>query len=103
VDVLVEALQIGSYFDAILSGEKMPAKPDPSLFLLAAGQIGVEPRRCIVVEDSLVGIGAARGAGMKCIAVANTHAVEKLKDAQLVTRSLVELPDDAFQRLLEQV
>jgi HAD superfamily hydrolase (TIGR01509 family) len=54
--------------DAIASSEDVKrGKPNPDLFLFAAEKLGVEPRNCVVVEDSDVGIEAARAAGMKAL------------------------------------
>jgi beta-phosphoglucomutase-like phosphatase (HAD superfamily) len=42
-------------------------KPDPTIYRVAAERLGVAPAECVVVEDSLIGLQAARGAGMRCI------------------------------------
>lgn len=56
----------GIEVDALVTSEDVSrGKPDPELFLTAAGRIDVVPERCIVIEDSEVGIEAARSAGMK--------------------------------------
>ncbi len=58
------------YFDAIVSGEEVEnGKPSPDIFLLTAKRLGVNPKDCIVFEDSANGIRAAYAAGMKCIGV----------------------------------
>ena len=44
-------------------------KPNPDIFLHAAKSIGVDPKDCIVIEDSVHGIQAAKAAGMYCIAI----------------------------------
>jgi beta-phosphoglucomutase-like phosphatase (HAD superfamily) len=44
-------------------------KPDPEIFLKAAAKLGVSPEKCIVLEDSIFGVQAAKNAGMSCIAV----------------------------------
>jgi beta-phosphoglucomutase-like phosphatase (HAD superfamily) len=55
-------------FDVVMAGDDVPRKkPDPIIYQLASEKIGVPPERCVVVEDSLVGLRAAKGAGMKCI------------------------------------
>lgn len=59
--------------DDITSG-----KPDPEPYLTAAGKLGVEPARCIVVEDARSGIASARAAGMAVVGVATTHPGEPL-------------------------
>ncbi len=53
-------------------------KPHPEGYLRAAQLLGVEPARCVVVEDAPVGVEAARAAGMKVIAVLTTHSAERL-------------------------
>jgi HAD superfamily hydrolase (TIGR01509 family) len=59
-------------------------KPDPSLFLHTAEQLGAQPHECLVFEDSLYGFTAAKGAGMKCIAIKNDqnkHLMEHVHDS----------------------
>ncbi len=98
VITIVEALGIGSYFEAIVSAEDVQrGKPDPQVFLVAAEKLGVPPERCIVVEDAPVGIEAGRRAGMRTIGVLSTHAQ---LDGDVVVRTLDELPDNAFVQLL---
>ena len=66
-------------------------KPAPDIFLAAAKKLKVKPNECIVVEDSLNGIKAAKRAKMFCVAVTNTFPRSKLKDADLIIDSLSEL------------
>jgi mannitol-1-/sugar-/sorbitol-6-/2-deoxyglucose-6-phosphatase len=57
-------------FDAVVTGECVArAKPAPDIFLEAAARLGVRPEECVVLEDSLAGVNAARTAGMRVIAV----------------------------------
>ena len=60
------------YFDGRIysATEVAHGKPEPDLFLYAAAQMGAEPRRCVVVEDSHFGVQAARAAGMRCLGYA---------------------------------
>ena len=53
-------------------------KPDPEPFLLAARRLGVDPRRCLVVEDAPAGLAAGRAAGATTLAVAGTHRHDQL-------------------------
>ena len=99
IDALVDELDLRAYFGAIVSGFDLPGKPDPALFLKAARLIDVPPERCIVVEDAVAGIEAARQAGMKCIAVTTTNPAHALKAADVVVERLDALPTDTFQRL----
>lgn len=54
------------------------SKPNPDVFLLAADKIGLPPAKCLVIEDSPMGIQAAHNAGMKCIALTTTFSGEVL-------------------------
>lgn len=73
------------------------AKPWPDVFLTAAERLGVDPARCLVVEDSPNGVTAAKAAGMTCVAVPNpvTEGTD-LSAADLVLDSLAELPWSSF-------
>ena len=102
IEVVLDALDIRRYLDALSSGEDFASKPDPALFLHAARAIGVEPARCVVVEDAPAGVEAARAAGMRCIAVATTHPAAVLRAADLVAPALSALPADAFDRLVAE-
>ena len=72
----------------------------PAIFLQAAAAVGVEPGRCVVVEDGTVGVEAAQRAGMPAIAVTTTHPAEELQGADIVVDRLDHLPPDAFDRLV---
>lgn len=96
IDALVSELDIGSYFDAIVSGEDLPSKPDPAVFLEAARIIGVDPEGCVVIEDSTAGIEAAVRAGIRCVAVATTNPIEDLGLAEVTVMTLDELDDEVF-------
>jgi len=54
----------------VTSEDVRNGKPDPEVFLLAAGRLGVEPAACLVVEDAPAGVRAARAAGMRVVALA---------------------------------
>jgi HAD superfamily hydrolase (TIGR01509 family) len=88
---LVDELGIHKYFDALVTPGSLPGKPNPAVFLLAANQLGVSPHRCIVIEDSIPGIEAARRAGMYCIAVTTSHPAEVLTKADIIVESLERL------------
>jgi HAD superfamily hydrolase (TIGR01509 family) len=100
IDALVDELGIRAYFAAAVSGAALLGKPDPALFLQAARTLEVAPERCIVVEDAVAGIEAARRAGMKCIAVTTTNPAQALQAADIVVERLDALPSDTFERLI---
>jgi beta-phosphoglucomutase family hydrolase len=91
IEVIVDDLNIRDYFSALVSGYSLPGKPDPAVFLEAARQLGVEPRQCVVLEDAMAGVEAARNAGMQCIAVSTTNPKSALSAADIVVDSLEEL------------
>jgi beta-phosphoglucomutase len=103
IEVIVDELNLRPYFAALVSGYALPGKPDPALFLEAARQIGVAPERCVVVEDAVAGVEAARQAGMRCIAVTTTNPAEVLRGADLVVEGLDELAAETFGRLFGEV
>jgi beta-phosphoglucomutase len=79
-------------WDAITSSEDVvKKKPAPDIFLAAARKLRVEPSRCVVIEDAVVGVEAARAAGMRCIAVAHTFAAEKLSSAEVLRTKISEV------------
>ena len=92
-------LGIRPYFEAIVSGYDIPGKPDPAVFLKAASEIDLTPQRCIVVEDAVAGVQAARRAGMRCIAVTTTNPAHALSGADIIVDRLDILPANAFERL----
>jgi beta-phosphoglucomutase family hydrolase len=100
IDALLGELGLRPHFAAIVSGQTLPAKPDPAVYLRAAQLIEVPPERCVVIEDAVVGVEGAKSAGMACIAVTTTHSAEALQAADVVVERLDALPADTFERLL---
>ncbi len=92
VELVAAQLGLSDYFDVVVCGEDVKeSKPAPEIFLRAAEQLGVEPRECVVFEDSAHGVAAAKGAGMKCVAVTNSHPAEALEAADRVVSSLEQV------------
>jgi beta-phosphoglucomutase len=99
LEAIADALGLAVYFAAVVSAEDVTVgKPDPQVFLAAAQRLGVEPARCVVVEDAPAGTEAARRAGMRAIGVLTLH--ERV-EADIVVRTLEELPADAFDNLVD--
>jgi sugar-phosphatase len=63
-------------------------KPDPQPFLIAAERLGVDPSRCLVIEDAAAGITAAKAAGCGVIGVTGTEPIDRLSDADVVLDGL---------------
>ncbi len=69
-------------FDAVLTGESVTdKKPDPAIYLLAAQKCGFPPQNCLVVEDAVSGVLAAKSAGCACAAVTTSFDAKTLKAA----------------------
>jgi len=76
--LILERVQLQSYFDAVIDGNKaLKAKPDPQVFLLAAEELGQEPSSCVVFEDAAAGIEAAKAAGMMCVGIGSPDVLGK--------------------------
>jgi HAD superfamily hydrolase (TIGR01509 family) len=70
IHAVLDALGLHSVFKVIHSAEEEArGKPDPAVYLTTARKLGIEPERCIAVEDSPNGLLSAKAAGMKCIVV----------------------------------
>ncbi len=74
----------------VFAGDIVPAKkPDPAIYDIAAKSLGVAPSRCLVIEDSRIGLQAARAAGMRCIVTRSAYtAAEDMTGADLVLPGL---------------
>lgn len=93
INVMVSRFNLTGYFSTLVSGAQMSAKPEPDVFLEAADRLNQKPADCLVIEDSIAGVQAAKAAGMACIAVTTTWSRAKLSQADVVV-------DDFSQPLL---
>jgi HAD superfamily hydrolase (TIGR01509 family) len=88
VEIICSKLDFNKFFDLKLARDHVKnAKPDPEIYLKTADNFDAQPDECIVFEDSVVGIRAAKAAGMACIAITNTYQPEFLKAADLIIES----------------
>jgi beta-phosphoglucomutase len=82
VNRLLAGAGLRRYFDVIVTADDVTyGKPDPEVYLLAAARMRVTPERCVVFEDSVVGVEAARSAGMRAIGITTAHTGEELVEA----------------------
>lgn len=78
IDFVVDGLNIRHYLDAIVSADDVQmSKPDPETFLKAAAALGISAADCLVFEDAPKGVESALNAGMQCLVLTTTHAVEE--------------------------
>ena len=94
IDHMINAVNVRRFFDVVLTVDEVhSSKPDPEVFLKSALKLDVRPEKCVVVEDSIFGVEAAKRAKMGCIAVlTGVYSREELEKAQpdLVVNSLNE-------------
>jgi beta-phosphoglucomutase family hydrolase len=91
LDMILDTLGLDGRFQALIAEEDAAkGKPNPEGFLVAAARVGVEPDRCVVIEDAPAGLQAAKSGGMRAIGVTTTHPALDLGDADLVVDSLSE-------------
>lgn len=110
IEFILEQAGIRKEFEHITSSEDVAhGKPDPEGFLHALASLNraISARQnrfsaddCLAIEDSVPGIQAAHAAGMKVLAVANTHALQDLHEADAVTTSLAEVSLPELERRL---
>ncbi|HZO74744.1 MAG TPA: HAD family phosphatase [Ktedonobacteraceae bacterium] len=92
IQLISEALGLRRYLSVLVSGETVPhGKPAPDVFLKAAQELGVEPVKCLIIEDAVAGVEAAHAGGMRCIAIAGDRDLPGLRKAEMVVRDLREV------------
>ena len=92
IDLVLGELDLVGIFDCIVSGQEVSeSKPSPQIYLVAAQKLGALPNDCVVIEDSPLGVKAAKTAGMKCLGITNTHPRRKLGQANIVVDSLEDV------------
>jgi len=80
------------FWDAVVTGEDVKnKKPAPDIFLSAAGKLGMTPPECVVVEDAVNGVRAAKTAGMRCVAVATSFPADRLQEANVVRDNIAQV------------
>lgn len=81
---ILRQLKLTPLFDAVVDGQDTEnGKPDPEVFLLAARRLRMPTSECLVIENTAVGLEAARQAGMKAMALGGPSGPEGLKDMDL--------------------
>jgi beta-phosphoglucomutase len=97
IEYILESASLRNMFTHITSAEDVSrGKPDPQPFLLTLKALqqhnpALVSSSCLVIEDSLPGIRSATAAGMKVLAVANTHTVQDLHEAHAITHRLSDI------------
>ena len=93
---LLDRTGIRSLFSVVITGDEVQqGKPHPDIYLRAAEKLGISPEACLVIEDSLAGIAAGKGANMRVAAIPDRRFVdprEYEKEANYVLGRLSEIP-----------
>ena len=85
VDFTLSKTNLGAYFPVILDESFVDhGKPNPEIYLKVAAALNMDPKNCIVLEDSLSGVAAGKGAGCKVIGVTTTHSREELAETDYI-------------------
>jgi mannitol-1-/sugar-/sorbitol-6-/2-deoxyglucose-6-phosphatase len=92
----LERTGIRSFFEVIVTGDEVQrGKPDPDIYLRTVDKLGIAPEACLVIEDALAGVAAAKGANMRVAAIPDTRFVdprEYEKEADYVLGNLSKIP-----------
>lgn len=100
IDAAVEVLGLRGVLGAVVSSDEVPAgKPAPDVYLRAASLLGVDPARCLVVEDSLNGVRAGKAAGMTVVLVPSVSVPPAGNAIDIADVVLVRLADLHPERL----
>ena len=108
IEIILRTAGLLDCFRAIVSAEDVErGKPEPDIFLKALAALNAQSKEtlqaanCVVIEDSKEGLRGARRAGMKCLAVTNSHPAELLTEANAVVKSLEEVTLPLLRKLCE--
>ena len=97
VEFYIKEFKLEKWFDLdkiVYSNGKIPGKPAPDIYQIAAQNIDVQPEECIVVEDAISGIDSAAAAGIgKIIAIASVESVELYKQQPAVSQIIKDYRD----------
>jgi len=96
IELVLDAAGLRRDFEVVIAAEDVSAcKPDPQGYTRARRALGLEPEQCVVVEDSLPGLAAARAAGLRCAVLTTSHPAEALRAADVVWPDFTgRLPSD---------
>lgn len=96
-ELILTQIGLTAYFDVLIDGNKVTrSKPDPQVFLVAAKELKVEPEECVVFEDAIAGVQAAKNGKMKVVGIGDK---ELLRMADLVVGGLDEMTIEKLSML----
>lgn len=96
-EMILKQIGLTQYFDALVDGNKVTkSKPDPEVFLVGAQELNVAPQHCVVFEDAIAGVQAAKAGQMKAVGIGKA---EVLSAADLVIAGLFEMTLEKLETL----
>ncbi len=102
IDFVLDGLNIRKYFPVTVSADDVKrSKPDPETFLMAAGQLGVNPEDCIVFEDNPKGVEAALKGGMKSVVLTTMHEAHEFEGLPNILKFVEDYNDVYIQQLIK--
>ncbi|MFP4384211.1 MAG: HAD family hydrolase [Spirochaetia bacterium] len=84
-------------FDVVITGlDVIRKKPYPDIYLRSAVLMGLSPTQCLVVEDAVNGVEAAKKAGARCLGLTTSFKAEELHEADWIAPDLAQFPEEAL-------
>ncbi len=100
IDLILQELNLKHRFDAITSAEEVEkGKPEPDIFLLAARRLTTAPEDCLVIEDGISGMIAAKRAGMQCVGLVRDETDGDLPEVDLIVPDLRRVRFEEYIKL----
>ena len=100
VDFVLDGINIRHYFDALISADDVSkSKPNPETYLLCADKLGVNPKSCVVFEDSPKGVEAAQNGGMDAVVILTMHKKEEFDHLKNILFFIGDYNDTSLKSL----
>jgi len=101
---VVKSAGVADLWDTVIGGNDFTrGKPDPQVFLMAAERLNIPPGRCVVFEDALLGVEAAKRAGSRCIGIDRHGDPGRLAKADIIVKDLAEVDLARIETLFRPV
>lgn len=99
---IIKSGGVADIWDVIISGNEITrGKPDPQVFLTAAQRLKMPANQCVVFEDAVLGVEAAKRAGMACVGIDRHEDPRALARADIVVKDLAEIDCDKIEELVK--
>ena len=95
MDINLQGINLdkGEFDETVNGSEVENKKPAPDIFIIAAKKLEIPPENCLVVEDAVSGVEAAKAAGCKCLGLTTSFPASKLSKADWISQTLADAPD----------